>query len=117
MRREGETDVAVIRADFDPVAIALTYQRHGASCLSMLTDEHYFQGSLEYLRQVRAAVTIPVLRKSIPADRLVVGESGIRTAADVQRLAAAGVNAMLVGESLMAQTDIAAAVDALLGKR
>ena len=45
-----------------------------------------------------------------------VGESGIRTPADVQRLAAAGVDAMLVGETLMARPDIAAAVDALLGR-
>jgi len=54
------------------------------------------------------------LRAEIPADRLVVGESGIRTRDDVIRLADAGVAAMLVGETLMAQTDIGAAVDSLL---
>jgi indole-3-glycerol phosphate synthase len=193
----------VIRADFRPVEIARIYQQHGASCLSVLTDEPHFQGRLDDLRQVRAATSLPVLRKDfildeyqvvearaagadavlliaeclddealrrlhdailalemtplvelyepanlprvlgigagligvnnrdlrsfqvdlehtlrlrreIPADRLVVGESGIRTAADVARLKAAGVNAMLVGESLMASADIGAAVDALL---
>jgi indole-3-glycerol phosphate synthase len=55
------------------------------------------------------------LREQIPRDRLLVGESGIHTAADVQLLQAAGVNAILVGESLMASPDIGAAVDRLLG--
>ncbi len=194
----------VIRADFDPVAIARTYQQHGAACLSVLTDEPYFQGSLDYLRWVRAAVDLPVLRKDfiiepyqilearaagadavlliaeclddaalgslhdaivalgmtplvelyepenlprvlgigtrliginnrnlrtfevdldrtlrlrreIPADRVVVGESGIRTRDDALRLQRAGVHAMLVGESLMAKPDVGAAVDHLLG--
>lgn len=195
----------VIRADFQPVQIARAYQEHGASCLSVLTDQPHFQGSLEYLRQVRAVVDLPVLRKDfvldpyqvlearaagadavlliaeclddqtlkslhdvvvdlgmtplvelfepenlarvlgigarlvginnrdlrtfrtdlehtirlrgeIPQDRLVVGESGIRTRADVERLEAAGVQAILVGESLMASPDIGAAVDVLLGR-
>ena len=55
------------------------------------------------------------LRKSIPLDCVVVSESGIRTHKDVQRLADAGINAMLVGEALMSAPDIGAAVDALLG--
>src|SRR5436305_14099 len=59
----------LIRADFRPVEIGLTYQRHGASCLSVLTDEQYFQGSLDYLREVRAAVHLPVLRKDFILDR------------------------------------------------
>jgi indole-3-glycerol phosphate synthase len=196
----------VIRADFHPVEIARIYAEHGASCISVLTDEPHFQGRLEYLREVRTAVGIPVLRKDfildpyqvvearaagadavlliaeclddaalrrlheavielgmtplvelyapenlsrvlnvgarligvnnrdlrtfqvdlehtirlrrqIPADRLVVAESGIRTTDDVARLAAAGVNAMLVGESLMRQPQIGPAVDALLGRK
>jgi indole-3-glycerol phosphate synthase len=57
------------------------------------------------------------LRSRIPADRFVVGESGIRTHEELSRLAEAGVNAVLVGESLMAQPDIGAAVDQLLGRR
>jgi indole-3-glycerol phosphate synthase len=195
----------VIRADFQPVEIAKTYKQHGATCLSVLTDEPYFQGSLEHLRRIRAVVDLPILRKDfivdayqvvearaagadavllvaeslddaalrtlhdavlalgmtplvefyepanlprvlavgarlvgvnnrdlrtfatdlehtlrlrrqIPPDRLVVAESGIRTRADVQRLEQAGVHAILVGETLMASPDIAAAVDYLLGK-
>ncbi len=56
------------------------------------------------------------LRCEIPGDRIVVGESGIRTRADVERLAAAGVEAILVGESLLTRDDIGAAVDELLGQ-
>jgi indole-3-glycerol phosphate synthase len=56
------------------------------------------------------------LRADVPADCLLVGESGIRNHADVQRLAAAGIDAMLVGEHLMAEPDIGAAVDRLLGR-
>jgi indole-3-glycerol phosphate synthase len=203
--KKASPSKGVIREDFHPAGIATTYERHGATCLSVLTDRQYFQGSLDYLTQVRTAVGLPVLRKDfildpyqllearaagadavlliaecldddrlkslhdeaialgltplvelyeasnvsrvldvgvrligvnnrdlktfdvdlahtirlreqIPADCLVVGESGIRTHADVQRLAAAGVNAILVGESLMAAEDIGAAVDSLLGR-
>ena len=202
--KKASPSAGVIRADFDPVQIAKTYATHGASCLSVLTDEPYFQGHLDYLRDVRAAVELPVLRKDfildtyqlleartagadavlliaeclddcdlrklfnetvelgmtplvelyepenlprvldagatligvnnrdlrgfttdlnhsirlraqIPDQCVLVSESGIRTAADVDRLVEAGVDAMLVGESLMRQPDIGAAVDALLG--
>jgi indole-3-glycerol phosphate synthase len=203
--KKASPSKGVIRADFDPVAIARTYEAHGASCLSVLTDEQHFQGSLEILRQVRQAVGIPVLRKDfildtyqlfearvagadavlliaeclddcnlrklhneaielgmtplvefyepenlervlaagaqligvnnrdlrsfavdlghtirmreqVPLDCVLVGESGIETRADVLRLQAAGVDAMLVGESLMREPDIGAAVDRLLGR-
>lgn len=201
--KKASPSKGLIRADFDPVEIARTYEAHGASCLSVLTDEEYFQGHLDYLRQVRAAVGLPVLRKDfildtyqllearaagadavlliaeclddcnlrklhneaidlglcplvelyeptnlprvleagasligvnnrnlhrfetdlhhtvrmrelIPDDHLLVGESGIATRADVLLLQEAGVDAMLVGESLMRQPDIGAAVDRLL---
>ena len=53
----------VLRADFRPAEIAASYAQHGAACLSVLTDEQFFQGSAEYLKQARAACTLPVLRK------------------------------------------------------
>lgn len=203
--KKASPSKGVIRADFDPIRIAVTYQRHGAAAISVLTDRPYFQGCLQYLSEIRAAVDVPLLRKdfildryqllearaagtdavlliaeclddaslcrlhdeaiqlgmtplvelyepanlprvlacgarligvnnrdlrtfevdlartvrmreAIPRDRLVVGESGIHTAADVRQLQAAGVDAMLVGESLMASPDIGAAVDRLLGR-
>lgn len=204
--KKASPSKGIIRADFDPVAIARTYEEHGASCLSVLTDERYFQGSLDYLRQVRAAVELPVLRKDfvldpyqvwearaagadavlliaecldncglrslhslivdlgmaplvelyepenlkrvfdagatligvnnrnlhtfevdldhtlrlrprVPGECVFVSESGIATRADALRLQDAGVDAMLVGESLMREPDIGAAVDRLLGRR
>jgi indole-3-glycerol phosphate synthase len=59
----------VIRADFDPVVIARTYADNGAACISVLTDERFFQGHLRYLEAVRSAVTIPLLRKDFILDR------------------------------------------------
>lgn len=203
--KKASPSAGVIREDFDPVAIAQTYERHGASCLSVLTDEPHFQGHLSYLTAVRARVGLPVLRKDfvldsyqvvearaagadavlliaeclddcnlrklhneivelgmtplveiydpenlprvleagatligvnnrdlrtfkvnlehtlrlrpgIPAECVMVSESGVKTHADVERLEAAGVDAILVGESLMREPDIGAAVDRLLGK-
>jgi indole-3-glycerol phosphate synthase len=203
--KKASPSAGIIRTDFDPVAIAKTYEAHGASCISVLTDESYFQGSLDYLQQVRAAIKLPVLRKDfvldtyqvlearaagadavlliaeclddcnlrklfnaicelgmsplvelydpenlqrvfdagatliginnrdlrtfqvdlahtirmrerVPDECVLVGESGIKTHDDVQRLEAAGVDAILVGESLMRESDIGVAVDRLLGR-
>lgn len=58
----------VLRADFHPAEIAHTYERHGAACLSVLTDVDFFQGSDEYLKQARAACALPVLRKDFTID-------------------------------------------------
>jgi indole-3-glycerol phosphate synthase len=202
--KKASPSAGVIRADFDPIAIARTYQGHGAACLSVLTDAPYFQGHLSYLARIRASVAIPLLRKDfiideyqvvearlagadailliaeilddatlarllarardlgmaalvefheeanlprvlasgadlvginnrdlrrfvtdldltlrlrpqIPDHVLLVSESGIRTHADVERLEAAGVSAILVGESLMRADDIGLAVEQLLG--
>jgi len=207
--KKASPSAGVIREDFEPVALARMYEHAGADALSVLTDEQYFQGSLDFLRAVRAAVDLPILRKDFiidpmqiyesraagadailliaaaltpsqmldmlilstelrmtalvevhDADELLrfrsavgfphesygllginnrdlrtfrvdlntttrlaelaggaplVSESGIKTRQDVQRLADAGVKAILVGETFMRSPDIAKAVEDLLG--
>ena len=214
--KKASPSAGLIRADFDPVRIAREYEAAGASCLSVLTDEKFFQGSLEYLRLIRQAVNLPLLRKDFIIDErqileaveggadaillivailndaqlrqfhalatgaglavlvevhdeaeleralaagaqlvgvnnrnlknfkvdlatterlaarlhlsapsaqhvtggsssLLVAESGIHTHSDVERLAKCGAQAILVGESLMRHSDIAAKVSELLG--
>ena len=202
--KKASPSKGVLRADFIPADIAQRYAEYGAACLSVLTDQQFFQGCIDYLKQARASCQLPVLRKDfmvdayqvyesracgadailliaaclddaqmkdfeqiarsldmavlvevhdaqeleralklktpligvnnrnlktfevsldttlrlmrdIPADRLLVCESGIHSRDDVLRMGAAGVNAFLVGEAFMRAEEPGEALAALFG--
>ena len=73
--KKASPSAGVIREDFDAVAIAQAYQRCGADAISVLTDEKYFQGRLEYIKQISDAVDLPILRKDFIIDIWQVYES------------------------------------------
>lgn len=95
--KKASPSKGVIREDFDPVAIAADYARHGAAAVSVLTDERFFQGHLDYLRAVRAALPqLPLLRKDFVIDEYQVHEAR-----------AAGASAVLLIASILDRAQLA----------
>ncbi len=91
--KKASPSAGLIRADFDPVLIAREYEASGATCLSVLTDEKFFQGSLEYMRRIRAAVALPLLRKDFIIDDrqiLEAAENGADAILLIARILTAG---------------------------
>ena len=87
--KKASPSAGLIRADFDPVNIARIYEREGAAALSVLTDHAYFQGELEFIRRVKEAVALPVLRKDFVIDEYQLYESRAAGADAILLIAAA----------------------------
>ena len=120
--KKASPSKGVLRPDFDPAAIAADYQRHGAACLSVLTDRQFFQGHADYLGQARKAGTLPVLRKDFMVDAyqiyearamgadailLIVAALDLASMRDMEALAAALGMAVLVEAHDGAEVDLA----------
>ena len=95
--KKASPSKGLIRADFDPVTIARDYAAHGASAISVLTEERFFQGSLRYLEEIRAAVEVPLLRKDFTLDPYQIVEAK-SYGADAVLLIAAMLDARLMAD-------------------
>lgn len=93
--KKASPSVGVICEDFDPVEIAKTYEAHGASAISVLTDNKFFQGDIEFLSRVRESSTIPILRKDFIIDTYQIYQSK-----------AYGADAILLMAAILSQADL-----------
>lgn len=100
--KKASPSAGVIRADFDPVAAARAYAEAGVDAISVLTDEKYFQGHLDYLRAIRAAVDLPLLRKDFIIDPLQVYQSRAAGADAILLIAAALPAGMVLDLTILA---------------
>jgi indole-3-glycerol phosphate synthase len=103
--KKASPSAGLIRPDFDPVEIAKTYDAAGASALSVLTDGTYFQGDLDFIRQVREAVPLPVLRKDFIIDEYQVYESRV-AGADAILLIAEALNEQQITDLLILAAEL-----------
>lgn len=95
--KKASPSKGLIRADFDPVAIAKNYAAHGASAISVLTEERFFQGDLAYLEQIHASVEVPLLRKDFMLDPYQIVEAK-SFGADAVLFIAAMLDGQVMGE-------------------
>ena len=110
--KKASPSKGIMREEFDPVAIATDYENHGATCLSILTDEHFFQGHLDFLEAVRGEVHIPLLRKDFMIDPYQIFEAKARGADAILLIVAAlDVGLMAELEHIALELDLSVLVE------
>lgn len=110
--KKASPSKGIIRSNFNPAEIAASYQQHGAACLSVLTDEQFFQGNATYLQQARAACELPVLRKDFMVDEYQIYQARAMGADAILLIAAAlDVKKMQAFESLSSSLGMAVLVE------